>query len=316
MSPYHLCLAVALSGCDMGEDQSGSHNPPPVDTLALKIPSLNGASTLDVGTWNIEWFGNSGNGPTNEALQLSTVRSALLGMKLDVIGLQEVTSQTQWDELERGLPGYTGFLAVESSVVGGRGSYDAGEQKVGILYRSSVATLVGARIVLASHDFSFAGRPPLEVTLRVTLDGVTQNVIVLVLHMKAFSDAESWQRRVDASVALKAFLDVTYPTQRVIVLGDWNDDLDVSISPGRRSPYDNFVADPLRYAFPTLELSVSRVPTTVGFADAIDHHLVSNELAALVQAGSVRVVRLDQVIAGYAQITSDHYPVVVSYRMR
>ena len=269
-----------------------------------------------MGTWNIEWFGNTGNGPTNESLQLATVRSALLGMNLDVIGLQEITSQTQWDELERGLPGYTGFLAGESSVVGGPGSYDAGEQKVGILYRSSVATLVGARIVLASSDFSFAGRPPLEVTLRVTLAGVTQDVIVLVVHMKAFSDAESWQRRVNASAALKSYLDATYPTQRVMVVGDWNDDIDVSIAPGRASPYENFVADPLRYAFPTQSLSISRIPTTVGFADAIDHHLVSNELASLVQAGSVRVVRLDQVIAGYSQITSDHYPVVVSYRMR
>ena len=172
--------------------------------------------------------------------------------------------------------------------------------------------------MLASNDVSFAGRPPLEVTLRVTLDGVTQNIVVLVIHMKAFTDAESWQRRVDASVALKAYLDATYPTQRVIVVGDWNDDLDVSIAPGKRSPYENFVTDPLRYAFPTQELSVSRIPTTVGFADAIDHHLVSNELAALVQAGSVRVVRLDKVITGYDQITSDHYhyPVVVSYRMR
>ena len=54
--------------------------------------------------------------------------------------------------------------------------------------------------------------------------------MVIVLHAKAMSDMDSWQRRVDASRALKTYLDGTWPSAKVLVIGDFNDDVDVSIS--------------------------------------------------------------------------------------
>lgn len=314
-------LVVCLLACVAGAGACGSGrgaNPvsAPSDTLAARIARVGSATTLDVGTWNLEWFGDAGNGPTNEQLQLTTVRSALAGMNLDIIGVQEVVSQSHWDQLEEGLPEFTGFLAGESIVTGGAASYSANEQKVGLLFKRSVATLVRARVVLAGNDFEFAGRPPLEVTLRVGLNGATRQLTLLVVHMKAFADSVSWQRRASAALALKEYLDTSWPIQEVMVIGDFNDDLDNSITARRASPYSIFLGDVTRYVFPTLALSNAQVPTTVGFRDAIDHQLITNELAASFVAGSARAIALDQVITNYAQVTSDHYPVVTSYTWR
>ena len=154
----------------------------------------------------------------------------------------------------------------------------------------------------------------LEVKLSVTLGGVTQERIFIVLHMKAFADTTSWQRRASASAALKTFLDATYPTQRVIVLGDWNDDLDTSITSGRPTPYANLNADPGRYTFLTRVLTDAGVATTCDFSDAIDHQLVTNEIAADRVSGSVEAYELDAQIPSYCNTTSDHFPVLVRYR--
>jgi endonuclease/exonuclease/phosphatase family metal-dependent hydrolase len=172
---------------------------------------------------------------------------------------------------------------------------------------------VSARVILTSYDYDFAGRPPLEVKLRVSLNGVTRDLVVIVLHAKAFNDSTSWQRRLNASNALKSYLDSTYPSTYVAVLGDWNDDVDTSITSGKASPYKNFVDDALDYTFPTKALSDANISTTLSYPDAIDHHLVTNELKAGYVAGSVKAYRVDTYITNYASTTSDHLPVLSRY---
>ena len=279
----------------------------------VTIPAEGTATSLDVANWNLEWFGNAANGPSDEPLQQSNVRDVIAGADADIWGLEEVVSATAWATLKAGLPGYAGVLANDANVVNGSAYYTSGEQKVAVLYKTSVATLQGARIILTANNYDFAGRPPLEVLFRVTLNGVTEEMAVIVLHMKAFSDATSWQRRQNASVALKAYLDATYPTQRVVVIGDWNDDVDTSITPGQPTPYANFVSDPARYGFPTKALTDAGISSSVSFPDMIDHQLGTNEQLADYIPGSVKVIRADQYIANYGTTTTDHYPVLSRY---
>jgi hypothetical protein len=131
--------------------------------------------------------------------------------------------------------------------------------------------------------------------------------------MKAFNDVASWQRRQNASVALKSYIDTTYPTQKVVVVGDWDDDVDTSITPGQPSPYANFVSDAARYAYPTKALSDAGVASTVSYPDMIDHHLDTNEMYATYVAGSAQAFRADSYIASYGTTTTDHYPVITRY---
>lgn len=286
---------------------------PETGPSAVVIPAKGAAATLDVAGWNIEWFGDAANGPSNETLQLQNARDVILGTDFDIWGVAEITGLTQWSSLESQLPGYTGFLASESNVTSGSTYYGSTEQKVGILYKSSLATVQSAKIILTAYDTDFAGRPPLEVVLQVTLNGATEEVVVIVLHAKAFNDVTSWQRRQNASNALKAYLDANHPTRKVIVVGDWNDDVDTSITSGQLSPYKNFVDDALDYAFPTAALSAAGVSSTTGYSDMIDHHLNTNELNATLVPGSVEVYRVDTYIASYDATTSDHFPVLSRY---
>ncbi|HEX8272510.1 MAG TPA: lamin tail domain-containing protein [Longimicrobiaceae bacterium] len=306
-------LAPALGACDTPTAMRGESISAPGRPALATVPAKGAANTLDVASWNIEWFGDTSNGPSNETLQLSNARDVIAGTDFDVWGVAEIAGQTQWNSLESQLTGYTGFLASESTVTNGSAYYGATEQKVGILYKSSVATLLGAKVILTANDADFAGRPPLEVKLRVTLNGATEDVVVIVLHMKAFNDAASWQRRQNASVALKTYLDATYPTQKVIVVGDWNDDVDTSITSGSPSPYQNFVGDAADYAFPTRALSLAGVSSTTSYPDMIDHHLDTDELYAALVPGSTEVYRVDSYVASYDATTSDHFPVLSRY---
>lgn len=287
----------------------------PVGPRFATVTAKGTSSSLDFGTWNIEWFGDPANGPTDDALQQANVREVIAGADLDIWGLQEVVNSTRFNDLEAQLTGYTGFVANESFVVDGPAYYSGfsnTEQKVGILYKSSLATLLGAKIILTANDYDFAGRPPMEVKLRVTLNGTTEDIVVIVLHMKCCTDDESYNRRQNASNALKAYLDATYPTQKVFVIGDWNDDVDVSINAGRTSPYKNFVDAASSYRFPTKALSDAGLSST-SYADLIDHHLVTNEGSASYVAGSAEVYRLETHIANYTTTTSDHHPVLTRY---
>ncbi len=306
-------LMVSAAACEAPSNVLSQRTAAGTEPSLAVIPGKGSASTLDVASWNIEWFGATGSGPSNETLQLQNARDIINGTDFDVWGVAEITGQTAWNNLESQLPGYTGFLASESVVTGGSASYGSTEQKLGILYRSSIATLVGAKVILTAHDTDFAGRPPLEVRLNVTLNGATEQVVVIVLHMKAFNDLASWQRRANASAALKSYLDTTWPTQKVIVVGDWNDDVDTSITSGQATPYQNFVGDAADYAFPTRALSLAGISSTTGYPDIIDHHLNTNELHATLVPGSAEVYRVDSYVASYDASTSDHFPVLSRY---
>ncbi|GEN06945.1 Putative Ig domain-containing protein [Myxococcus fulvus] len=269
---------------------------------------------LAVGNWNIEWFGHTGQGPSDEALQLANVKTVIAGAGVDVWGLAEVVDAAHFEALKAQLPEYDGFLASDSLVPSGSSYYDADEQKVGILYKKGLVQVREARIVLGSSDFYFAGRPPLRVDLRVTRSGINVDLSVLMLHMKATgtgTESADYERRLEAGQLLKGYLDSNLPTQRVMVVGDWNDDVDVSNVGNRESPYQNFVDDTDNYRFVTMDMSQSGIGSTVSRNTFIDHQLISNEMLASYVPGSAAVLRPS--ITRYGATTSDHYPIISRY---
>lgn len=315
-----LIAAIVIpfaSSCDTGRLSAPRDDVIPVHASgSVVVPAKGTAATLDFATYNIEWFGDAGNGPTNETLQQANVRDVIAGADMDIWAFEEVVSTSAFNNMEAQLPGYTGFLANESLVVNGPAYYSDfsnTEQKVGILYKSSVATLLGAKIILTANDYDFAGRPPMEVTLRVNLNGATEDIVVIVLHNKCCTDQTSYDRRKNASIALKSYIDATYPSQKVWVIGDWNDDVDTSISVGLASPFKNFVDASTTFRFQTKVLSDAGIASTVSYSDMIDHHLTTNEGDATYVAGSAEVYRVDAYITSYGTTTSDHYPVLSRY---
>ncbi|MEV7415618.1 lamin tail domain-containing protein [Streptomyces sp. NPDC089919] len=288
----------------------------PAAGAATAIPSHGSPTQLDVGNWNVEWFGSPDFGPTDEALQQQNVREVMAGADMDVWGLSEVVSTSAFNQLVAGMPGYTGVVANDPIVTNGAQYYsdfNDTEQKVALVWRSSMATLVSAKVILTAQNSNFAGRPPVEFTLRGTFDGVTRDLVFIVLHAKSGATQDAWNLRNPASQALKSYLDTTYPTQNVFVIGDWNDDVDTSITPQKASPYANFVSDAARYTFPTRALSLAGVPSTADYPDFIDHQLTTDEVQAKYVAGSATAFQPQAYIPNYATTTSDHYPVLARY---
>jgi exonuclease III len=140
------------------------------------------------------------------------------------------------------------------------------------------------------------------------------DLVAIVLHMKAETSpgTADYDRRKAAGMWLKQYVETQLPNSRVIILGDWNDDVDVSIVKDTNgnylpSPYQNFLDAPGEYTFLTRPLSLAGVGSSVGRSNVIDHQLVTNELAADYVSGSATVLR--PAITNYGTTTSDHYPV-------
>ena len=311
-----LVLSATLAACD----NSAAAKPPdltqpePVpEPPAIQIPAQGTAATLDVVTWNLLFFGATNQGPADETLQMARVRDVILGTDADLWGVQEVTDADAFAALLDQLPGYRGFLANDASVPGGSDSYDRGELKVGLVYKPSVAEVTGARVILGDLDYEFAGRPPLEVQLRVTLGGTSHDMVVIVLHAKAIADETSWERRRAAGDGLKAYLDDTWPDHVVLVPADWNDDVDESITRGRDTPYRSLVDAAPEWVFPTAGLSAAGARSMPRYTEVIDHILASDEAMAWYQQGSAMVYELDELIDDYLDTTSDHLPVLARF---
>lgn len=307
-----LLLIAVLVGCGGTEPEMLV---PAADPGIL--PTIGEAATLDLGTWNLEWFGDPGNGPADEGLQVTNIGRVLAASEVDIWAVQEVVGEAHFQSLVAGLPGFSGLLANDPRVVRGPAYYNGfggNEQKVGLIFREAAVEIVSAAVVLTESDDEFAGRPPLEVRFRVRLGGVSEEIVVLALHAKAGAGEADYLRRQGAADALKLYLDTVHPSTPVAVLGDFNDDMDVSIFGGNPPPYLGLLSDSASYRVPTLAISEAGVASTVNYPDVVDHHLVTDELWSRYIVGSAAALRFGNVIEDYGETTSDHYPVVSRYR--
>ena len=155
--------------------------------------------------------------------------------------------------------------------------------------------------------------PPLELRTQLTRGSETQNAVVIVMHLKAGDDTASYRRRAAASGKLKAYVDSALADDLVLVAGDWNDDVDESITEGRDSPFRNFVDDSTDWIFPTAELSEKGERSHVRYDEMIDHILGSDEAMEDYEENSALAYRVDEYIPDYAETTSNHYPVLVRF---
>lgn len=317
LSPSCLLLAaLALTGCGPAAAVVQDGEPPLAQAEAElhRIPSEGRPDTVDVVSWNVEWLGSTREGPSDEALQQANVARVLRELDVDLIGLVEVVSPAAFEAVVAALPGRQGLLVTDPRVVGGADFYRPWEQKVALVFDQRF-TVESARVVLTEAQSAFAGRPPMEVKLRFYEDGRVRTLVVVVAHFKAMANLDGYTRRSEAAVALKAWLDATYPSRWVLVVGDFNDDLDASTYWGQPSPFTALVADPA-YRFTTDALTAAGVSTTVRFSATIDHHLATDELASRYVEGSASVLRVDGWVADFGQTTSDHYPVLTRYGLR
>ncbi len=259
-------------------------------------------ATLEVGTWNIRWFGSPNERPDDDALQLQNAARVLREMQLDVVGLQEISNPTLFRQLVDSLDGYRGILAPISQT-----------QKTAILYRTATIDSVSAGFYFTSGDWA-SGRYPYAFTFDATIGEKTRRFTLLNLHAKATLSAtrlQDYSRRQADAAQLKAQLDARNPDDNLIVVGDFNDDVDRSVVNDQPSPYASFVADSAHYRFLTASLS-ERGFQSISGGQMFDHILVSDEVLRPYFEGTERVEN-PLYIGSYLSTTSDHYPVWVRF---
>ena len=340
-------ITVQFSPADANRNYTGSitiSTAGTVDTsVSLSGTSIDPARTLELVNWNMEWFHSPDPtlGPTNKAQQLQNARTILPALDADLYALVEVVDTAALGDIVRNnMPGYSYVICN----YGSHGNvHEAGAspintlQKEAFVYKTSMFSSidttsllsngVGTAADLSNPDYNYwsSGRYPFMMTADVTLGSDVKRIHFIAIHAKANSgsnDADlitSYNRRMAGATSLHNYLNTTFPNDNIVILGDYNDDLDSTITTQIGTPhitsYKTFTDDVTSFYSPTLhELSLKGKVSTTGFNDVIDHVMVSNELQPNYMVGST-TVRSDvaALVSNYATSTSDHYPVFTRY---
>ncbi|MCC3160297.1 choice-of-anchor J domain-containing protein [Hymenobacter sp. 15J16-1T3B] len=285
-------------------------------------------STLEVVNWNVEWFGSATMGPTNDNQQYTNVSTIINSLNADIYALAEVVDTVRLRTMVAAMPGYAYRVSDFGSYADDRNDPDyADAQKLAFIYRTSVVSNPQFTSFFrcteaqncAERNYWSSGRFPFVMTANVTLNGVTKQVTFVLIHAKANTSptTTSYARRKSGADGLKAKLDADYPTQNFVILGDFNDDLDQTITTGitpNTTSYSAFTNDAANYPALTLPLSLAGKKSTVSYNDVIDHVVVSNEMNAYYIPASAEIQsQVAGLVANYGSTTTDHYPVLTRY---
>ena len=302
--------------------------------VQVQRPDLSGSSlpenlTLDVVNWNLEWFGGS-LGPADDERQLFYAGKVMDSLNADIYVLQEIVDTARLGALARSLQNgpydYAVSMYASNSNNQLNGNWSSG-QKLAYIYRKTFFSNVIARGFTqfsnrSDNYYNWAnGRYPFLLESDVTIDGITKKIIFLSVHGKAeLGDMNDYLRRKGASDLMYDSLNIVYPTNHVLIAGDYNDDLDQTISsryPGSPTPYISFMNDQFRYNALSFWNTSRGDNSYIGYPNMVDHSIASNEMQADYVPFSC-IVRKDveSLVPFYSQDLSDHYPIQSRFYFR
>lgn len=298
--------------------------------LSAQIRSQSTASTLDVISWNVEFFGAPyASGPADKDLQEINVKKLMRYFNADLYGLLEVVDTMRLRRLVDSLGntefGYVVAPYCSNNTTGTGASWTSG-QKQAYIYRKSIFSNVTTRGIMRNSSTAninwASGRFPFLLSATVTIDGISKNLNFILLHGKAGSTADDFNKRQAAANELKDTLDAQFSTANTFIIGDFNDALHNSIYPGSGiSSYNTIVADSTdadHYKSVTLSLGAAGQTSMINFPNVIDNHIISNEIVPFYVLGSAQIrTDVTSVVPNYvtAHNTSDHYPVFSKYSL-
>jgi hypothetical protein len=302
--------------------------------IQVQRPDLSGTSlppnlSLDVVNWNMEWFGGS-LGPEDNDRQMYYAGVVMDSLGADIYILQEIVDTARLGAVTRALKNgpYDYVVAPYASNADNTssGNWRSG-QKLAYVYKRDMFSNISVKGFTALSNrtdnyYNWAnGRYPYLFDSNVTVDGITKRVVFLSIHAKAeLGDANDYLRRGGASSLMYDSLNFLYPTQHVLVAGDYNDDLDQTISslyPGSPTPYKDFMNDPGRYNPLSFWNTLRGDNSYIGYPNVVDHCISSNEMKADYVPYSC-LIRKDAAdwVPYYEQDLSDHYPVQSRFNFR
>lgn len=293
--------------------------------------SVSTESTLDIVSWNINWFGNpsSGFGPTNDDLAEENIKKVMNRLDADIYVFIEVVDVQRFRKMINGIGGYGISIADYcSNATDTLNSSYASGQKIAYVYRKTMVEAIQFRGLLRSSSSAYgnwaSGRFPYMMEAKIknsnTFSGFQEPIFLIGLHGKSGDTEQDYMRRKAAAKELKDSLDNQFSKSQLIIIGDYNDDLDATISNSispNISSYDDIVKDSTdadRYISISMPLSRAKYNSVIGYADVVDHVIISNELEHRYLTGSVQLLEdIINWIPQYATTTSDHYPLLCRF---
>lgn len=262
---------------------------PPQETDYSTCLVATSSTSLEIMTWNLEQYPLS-------FLTLDEVKNVISNLNPDVIALQEITSSAVFEDLKANLTGWDGAIAV------------SGNLNLAFLYKTSEIT-VNEKLVQLFTENSYAfPRPPAIIKLEHDLG----QVYLIDVHLKCCDGTDNITRRKEAAVILKAYIDDNLPNERVVVLGDFNDE--IYSEDGSEDTFKNFIDDPDNYQFEDMPIAMGD-PSNWSYPNwpsHIDHLLVTNEFFN--NQISIETLKLDACNDDYLIRVSDHRPVLMSIK--
>ena len=256
-------------------------------------------TTFDVVSWNIEWF------PKNNSTA-TKVQEILTSLEADVYALQEIEDTTLLKQVVSNMPGYECHF--KSSYYGG----------LAYVYNTNTVQVNSKYEIFTSQPY-WNAFPRSPQVLDFIFMG--ENYILINNHFKCCGDGildpnnstDEENRRLQAVTLLKQFIDSTFPSKRVILLGDLNDNL---IDNAVNNVFQSFIIDNTNYLFSDIQIAEGSsidwsYPT---WPSHLDHILITNELFGSFQNlnSFVSVIRIDDYMGGwsnYENNVSDHRPI-------
>ena len=302
---FYLFIALFLLSCSEEHPMS-------------EITAFGTDATLDIITWNIENFPKA-------ATTLEYIQDLILLLNPDIIALQEIESETSFNLLANHLGNdWVGYRYSDSNW--GELAYLINLSHINII-EEPYSILEEYEEPIDTLEHYFAYRPPYVLHIEFLDEDGTSNVFKIIdVHFKCCGDGvldsidtddgvldedvywDEEYRRLQANYYLKQYIDEYFIEDKVIILGDFNDELiDTS------NVFLNFITDP-DYEF--ADIHIAEGPSSnwsfPNWPSHLDHILLYNNLYST----STQTLRLDDYIIGgwskYDNYISDHRPVGIS----
>ena len=243
--------------------------------------------TLDIITWNIE------NYPKND-LTNTYISQIIDSLDVDIIALQEIADNVSFNNLVNSLEGWSGYRS--------GGSNSDYQELAYIINTNKVEILSNPYTILNSYQYEFSYREPLVLECSYNNNHLT----IINIHYKCCDGSES--RRLAASNLLYDYINSNLNSEKVIVLGDYNDLLNDS----GINIFESFLDDD-DYSFTDYNIAISSNEywSFPDWPSHLDHILITNELFNNVI--STNTIMIDHSLNGglftYDNYISDHRPV-------
>lgn len=245
-----------------------------IDDIVKVNTSSGTENSLDIITWNLEWF------PKN-IKSIDYVADIIVDLSFDIFGLQEITSTEDFNSLIKrineldDINNWVGFRS-------GNGDY----QELAYIVNTTTIQIVDTPSSILNDDSHyFAYREPYLIKFLYN----KHEIIMINTHFKCCGDGilkEEYNdeefRRQKASESLKKYIDTNYSESNIIIIGDMNDNLSDDIN---NNIFLCFIEDEENYMFVDLDIAYgpSENFSWPGYnsnysSSHLDHILITNEL--------------------------------------